>query len=680
LKQFVCALVFLCSTYVFPQNISVDSQLYSPQELVEDILINSGCISNISVTNTVSGNFGGNEKSFGYFEGNGSSFPFQSGIVMSTGKLSNVPGPNNSLSDDDASNWGGDNDLEQTLGINNTHNATVIEFDFTPNSDKVRFRYIFASEEYQENNSNTCIYSDVFVFLIKPIGGSYTNIAVVPGTSIPVEVTTVHPEIPGNDGCPAENELYFDSFNGTNSPINFNGQTTPMTAEADVVPGQVYHIKLVIADDKNYRYDSAVFLEAGSFSIGADLGPDKIGADALCDGETYLLQVAPTNQTPIGYAWFKNGILIPAETTDQLLVSNAGNYKVEVDFGNACIAFDEVIIQYADLGGLTNQILSECDANGDCPAVFDLTEVENELLQNGNSLQIDAYFLSENDADNQTNPIPNPTSFQSSQQGQKVYVRVSFLGGCHEIVEIQLLGIPKPKIDPKSANQSFCEGETGIVLQSGLVGDVEDYKFSWNTGETTPTISVNEVGEYSVKITKITEVSGVSYSCSATNSIQVSSSEAAEIKINILGKFGNNSVEIIATGKGDYTYALDNQNYSNQSIYPVSAGSHTAYVKDLNGCGMVSKTFVILDYPKFFTPNNDGTNDYWQLIGTDRKEPQIKSVYIYDRYGKLLTSISPFGIGWDGTYDGKALPSNDYWFRAEFVDGSVFVGHFSLIR
>ena len=85
--------------------------------------------------------------------------------------------PNTSLSDDDAPGWGGDQDLEDILGVSNTTNATVLEFDFTPNANIIQFRYIFASEEYQENDSSTCIYSDVFAFLIKPQGGNYTNIA-----------------------------------------------------------------------------------------------------------------------------------------------------------------------------------------------------------------------------------------------------------------------------------------------------------------------------------------------------------------------------------------------------------------------------------------------------------------------------------------------------------------------
>src|SRR5690606_4226742 len=257
------------------QYIQVDSNAYSPQELIENILINSDCISNVTVTNVVGGDFSNTEQSYGYFNSAGSTFPFLEGLVLSTGRLQNVPGPNTSLSDDDAPNWTGDNDLELILNESNTLNATLIEFEFTTLADQINFNYLFASEEYQENNANTCQYSDLFGFLIRPVGSTqYTNIALVPNTQTPVKVTTVHSGIPG--ACEPQNEAYFGSWNNSNAPINFNGQTTVLTATANVVPNQAYHVKLVIADEQNYRYDSAVFLEAGSLLAGKNLGPNRL--------------------------------------------------------------------------------------------------------------------------------------------------------------------------------------------------------------------------------------------------------------------------------------------------------------------------------------------------------------------------------------------------------------------
>jgi len=195
-------LLLLISGISFGQNVQTDATTYTPQQLIEDILIDSNCIENVVVTNVVGGNFNGTDQSYGYFDASGSNFPFQSGIVLSTGRLQNVDGPNTSLSDDNASNWVGDPDLEQALNESNTINATILEFEFTAIADQISFRYLFASEEYQEGNANTCQYSDLFGFLIRPVASSqYENIALVPGTNTPVKVTTVHPEIP--NGCPA---------------------------------------------------------------------------------------------------------------------------------------------------------------------------------------------------------------------------------------------------------------------------------------------------------------------------------------------------------------------------------------------------------------------------------------------------------------------------------------------
>ena len=112
MKKYCQFSFLLLSLSAFTQNVQVSSTSYTPQELIEDILINSPCIENLVVTNVVGGDFGSSDKSYGYFDASGSSFPLQTGIVLSTGKLNNVGGPNATLSDDDAPNWSGDLDLE----------------------------------------------------------------------------------------------------------------------------------------------------------------------------------------------------------------------------------------------------------------------------------------------------------------------------------------------------------------------------------------------------------------------------------------------------------------------------------------------------------------------------------------------------------------------------------------
>ena len=443
MKHKISFFVMLLSLLNYSQNITVDSQTFTPQQLIEDILIDSDCISNVTVTNVVGGDFSGADQSYGFFDATGTTFPFQSGIVMSTGRLVNVPGPNNSLSDDDAPNWIGDADLEFALNETNTFNATILEFDFTSIASQVSFRYLFASEEYQENNPNSCNFSDLFGFLIRPTTGQnqYENIALVPDTTIPVKATTVTPGVPGS--CPPQNEAYFGNYNNTISPINFNGQTAILTATANVIPNQSYHVKLVIADEQNFRFDSAVFLEAGSFQLSTDLGPSRLiaTANALCEGETLELNANQAGSP--SFDWYRDGVLVQSTTSGCVNcgtyeVTQPGNYTVEVGLNNTCISYGDVIIEYAPVPIGQDSVLIECDANTDGLTNYNLFDAETDLTNNDGNLAIVDFFITENEARANDNPITNPTSFQNTVPFQIVYARVINPANCFDVVELEL--------------------------------------------------------------------------------------------------------------------------------------------------------------------------------------------------------------------------------------------------
>ena len=130
-------------------------------------------------------------------------------------------------------------------------------------------------------------------------------------------------------------------------------------------------------------------------------------------------------------------------------------------------------------------------------------------------------------------------------------------------------------------------------------------------------------------------------------------------------------------------YALDDENGSYQTdnlFINVSAGIHTVYVKDLNGCGIERKEVAVLGIPNFFTPNNDGSNDYWNIKGANGSFNINTIIYIFDRYGKLVKQISPQTQGWDGTFNGQQVPATDYWYSIQLEDGRVVKGHFALKR
>lgn len=772
---FIIASVFTLPLLVHSQNIGVDTNTYSPQQLVESILIDSGCIENIQVTNALGGNFADGDKSFGYFSANGSDFPFEKGLVLSTGKLAHVPGPNNSLSDDDAPGWMGDSDLEAALGIYNTINATVIEFDFVPNADNIRFRYIFASEEYQRGDPNTCRYSDAFAFLIKPAGGRYNNIALVPGTNTPVQVTTVHSGIPGS--CPPINETYFEGWNGPVAPINFNGQTKVLIAESPVIDNQPYHIKLVIADEGNYRYDSAVFLEGGSFNIAANLGPDRsfVTNNPLCENEIYTLDATPVGNTPIAYKWFRNNALLPSETNAQLIVTTNGVYKVEIDYGNNCIATDEVLIEYGGPVSVLDTELYQCDRVANGRATFNLFNAESQVVNGDPLLRIYSFHKTFEYAEDNLAPISNPRSYSNSQIDEQVYARVVSDYGCVGVAEItlkttsntvspfqlvacsdegtpgyatfdvseinsELIAIfgnnssvkyyksyseaisqtdpfPIPLINSQAGIQRiyarisgnlgclgtaevnlrvlntpefegpdtyvYCLDEypSKITISSGLIGTITDSEYLWSTGETTSEIEVNETGTYNVTVARSRNINGELYSCTQSRTITVVASEPAQISYTLEGDFEDQTLIVSVEGAGDYLYSLENGPYQESPIFQhLKPGKYLLSVKDINGCEAVTIIVYVLDFPNFFTPNNDGYNDYWQIYGWAQNNFQLESVQIFDRFGKLIHILNPNSNGWDGTYNGNPLPSSDYWFKASFKDGNVYRGHFTLKR
>ena len=295
--------------------ITVDGTTNSLDQLVNDILIDSPCASANNVISPNNSDIAGNGfQSYGYFNRNGSDFPFDEGVVLTTSNLAEIPGPN----DEDLSlgniGWTGDDDIAALLQINttDTFNATVIEFQFTPLTDRLSFRYLMASEEY--TNNFPCQYADAFAFILSGPGISSTqsynhdadpstpdifvtlggkNLAVIPGTNIPVSVTNIHNLIscpPGELGSFALPEFYDTTLSGSGD-TDFNGQTVILTAESVVIPGATYSIKLVIAENADESFDSAIFIEGGSFNIGGDLGQDRTLAlqTAGCDGDTILL-------------------------------------------------------------------------------------------------------------------------------------------------------------------------------------------------------------------------------------------------------------------------------------------------------------------------------------------------------------------------------------------------------
>ena len=281
------------------------------------------------------------------------------------------------------------------------------------------------------------------------------------------------------------------------------------------------------------------------------------------------------------------------------------------------------------------------------------------------------YHATATAAQNNTGPLSE--IYNNLTNPQTVYARVAHNGIdiCRAIVPFQLRVSQNPELDIPS--EVFICNEGTLTLDAG---NGYDY-YSWSTGATTQTIVVDSPGDYSVTVRNYYD----DEFCEAADTFLVSTSaEATNVSIDTEDWTDDlNSIIITATGTGDYEYSLDGTTYQSDNVFGgLVTGVYTVYIRDVNGCGFIEREVVLLNYPKFFTPNGDGVNDRWR-IQYSTEEPDMV-LFIYDRYGKLITSFDGMNEGWDGTYNGERLPSTDYWFVANREDGRVFKGHFAMKR
>jgi len=305
---------------------------YTPAELITDIFWGpgTGSVANISSTSAI--NFS-DINSLGYFNSNGSSFPFDQGVILSTGNIALAPGPNVTIQS--AGGWPGDAGLSQlVMESAASQNATMLEFDFAAITNQLSFNYIYASEEY---GIYQCTYADGFAIILTDLGsGTSVNLGVVPGTTVPVSVNTVRNSL-YNSSCPSQNHQYFDEYytaSNSSAPINFNGQTVPMTVTAALIPGHQYHLKFAIADRMDAVYDSALFLEAGAFGIPpTNYITLASNGYTLCNEESTVLSVNVDESYQ--FAWTLNGDVVENADSNSLTANEAGTYTVTVTLPNS---------------------------------------------------------------------------------------------------------------------------------------------------------------------------------------------------------------------------------------------------------------------------------------------------------------------------------------------------------
>ena len=620
LKKFFLLTLFYCGLIITTQAQLTVSNTQTPTQLVQNVLLGAGVqVSNISYT--------GANQARGSFTCTNCNVGFTNGVLLTSGSIYTAPGPNTGTGAGASNGLGGDPDLSALVTPYPSQDACVLEFDFAVASDSVEFRYVFASDEYNDYvNSN---FNDVFAFFISGPGFvGQQNIALIPGTTTPVSINNV------NNGYAAAGQTatgpcnncsyYRDNANTTTASINveYDGLTTILTARAAVSPCETYHIKLAISDVQDHIFDSGVFLEANSFtSFGqVHIVPDTtqftgvVSNDTIyiCPGETAYMcsppaqnilwstgdttQCISTSQpgnysmfiflgtcfawsntitvvidTPMAVITPAGPVTLPLGGSDTLCANLGLNYLWSTGETTQCIIVDTASVYTVTVTNFTGCTASttvtvvDCNAGGGTPSI-NISGLTGICTGNSTTLTGNAVAFS-----------PSSYLWSTGASTQSITVSiggtysVTIYGACGSFLSTSVVvtsGMPLVSI---SGNTVVCPGvNTNLSATSPTA-----LGYNWSNGNSTSSINAG-VGTYTVTVT---DANG----CSNSSSLQVSATSSPSPIIGGVTSIcsGNSTVFDAGTGFSSYTWSNGS---SLQNISVSTSGVYTVTVTDVNGC------------------------------------------------------------------------------------------------
>ena len=333
-----------------------------------------------------------------------------------------------------------------------------------------------------------------------------------------------------------------------------------------------------------------------------------------------------------------------------------------------------------------------CDTDNDGIFVFDTSNLETTTLDGQTSMSIDYFDASGaplSDSNGLIIASPFPATFSTTTKTIRAVVSNAFCANAFVDISFTVNSNTGFSVD----DIVICNGSTEY-LELDLEYPSNTYNYSWLLPNSDtyfsvlPEITVSQVGIYSVTVTNLDG------SCTNTQNFEVFTSEGPTVSmedITVVEATSNNSIFILEAnlGSANYEFKLIDENgllvsgYQEEGYFGnLTGGFYTLYIRDELQCEEVSITIPVIYFPNFFTPNNDGYNDVWKIKGVLPNNYISSQIYIFDRYGKLLKSMSLNNNYWDGLYNGVRLPASDYWFRIEFIklDGTPLStqGNFSL--
>ena len=478
-----------------------------------------------------------------------------------------------------------------------------------------------------------------------------------------------HPEtnVPYPEGtAPTTLNSYALTNTTTNHNIGYNGNFRIIKYFTSYESGDIGLVHTCIETIQTFTFYGALEI----------LSIDK----TTCNGLNSDVTVSAVGFAPLTYEIIlKNGLPFSTPITTNPLFTNleAGVYRFKVNDGCSSFSTRDVDV------GLLPSILSTIHTPGNivrCENPDDTSRADFDLIrQNPDILGLldpsvynITYHSSPGDATTDINPLPDNFTSESTT----IYARVEYnnRSDCYGIVSFDLVVNEMTELQ-MSQTLYICPNDS-VTLSA----DKGYAHYLWSTGAVDVTeITVSSSGLYTLLVTEIQN--GVS--CNTLFNIDVILSEIATVKSVEISDWTDDqnsiSVTIDQPDTGNYSYSLDNVNFQSSNVFTgLKPGNYRVYINDINGCPSEAFEVSILNYPRFFTPNNDGYNDLWKIENITA-EPHLEAS-IFDRYGKLLKVLHANDAGWDGKQNGHDLPSDDYWFVVTRENGKIFKGHFATKR
>jgi gliding motility-associated-like protein len=603
----------------------------TPAQLVQNVLLGPGVTaSNITYT--------GANVAIGFFDGLNSNIGLDSGIIMCSGDIANAPGPNVQGGITTANGTPGDPDLDNIMSPQVSFDAAVLEFDFIPTGDTVKFRYVFSSDEYAEY-ANTSI-NDGFGFFLTGVTTPFptTNIALIPSTTTPVTINTINCQNnspyyicndPNNTLCPA---TYTCPSSSPGTTVEYDGFTVVLTAISPVICGETYHIKIAIADGSDQILDSGVFLEAGSFSsstvnISTEFSYGGPNDSTLYEGCGDVCFTFVRGQGNIA-------------NSDTVLLNVAGSATPTVDY--APVLPPSVIF----LPGQDSVTLC-------------VSAVADAITEGIETITLDAQ--------------PVGTSVCVAGATTVVIYLADYIP-----MDVNITG-----------NNLICPGGNAVLFSS-LTGGVEPYAYTWvNNGSTDTTLFVTPTGTttYTLNVTDAC----VSTPASATFTVNVLPALQMQPIADIVVCEGNNVsiTPAITGGNPGYIYILTPLSGPDTLIMggngtatgtPTGTTTYELTVWDNCNTSITDQFSISVEtacevfVPNVFTPNGDSDNEHF--VVTNLEKFPDSQLLVFNRWGNKIYESANYQNDWNA----QGVPDGVYYFILTVSDGSLFKGFVTILR